>query len=208
MAILASTIISRMHNIFNNLLRRTKDLIIPARAYLATPIGKITLVNSVLFVHIFSCSWCGQQRGFPKSFSCNISPLNESTSHPTGSTLLSHMRSRIFLLSISVYLSLSRFQYAGTATFRQTGTGKIRQPICLGPLFGWSLCRLTCHELLHALWYNRNAQGRSRPLYLNFLLLHCSPKPKARSLYPYSTNSHVVPTRISHRLRGGFGLQL
>jgi hypothetical protein len=47
---LASTIISRMHNIFNNLLRRSKELLTPARAYLATPIGKITLLNSALFV--------------------------------------------------------------------------------------------------------------------------------------------------------------
>jgi hypothetical protein len=39
-----------MSNIFNNILRRTKDLITPARAYLATPIGKITLLNSALFV--------------------------------------------------------------------------------------------------------------------------------------------------------------
>jgi hypothetical protein len=149
---LPTTIISRMNNIFNNIRSRIATSVFhPFRTYLSTPIGKITILNSTLFVHLSPCSYCGRQRGCLKVSWSSTSPLNVSTSPQTGSTRLSLMPSRISPPCISVWHWLLSHQHVGSPTDGSTCAVDVWKTVRMGALLGGGVRWFCEYELFDAL---------------------------------------------------------
>ena len=142
----------------NNFLRSimnaiNQNIAKPTIKYIKTPIGKIILFNSILFVHLSSCRLFGMLRGCLRNFLFNILPLRGTIFKTIGSTLHLPMLFLICRPCILVFMFLSRNQHACLALYRQQNTYDLRAQVCLASLFDRGHCWFSRYELFNALRY-------------------------------------------------------
>ena len=140
----------------NNFLRSmmnaiNQNIAKPTIKYIKTPIGKIILFNSILFVHLISCRLFGMLRGCHRNFLFSILPLRGTIFKTIDSTLHLPMLFLICRPCILVLMVLSRNQHACLALYRQQNTYGTRAQICLAALFDRGHCWFSCYELFNAL---------------------------------------------------------
>ena len=143
-----------MNNFLRNMMNAiNQNIAKPTIKYLKTPIGKIILFNSILFVHLSSCRLFGMLRGYQKNFLFSILPLKGTILKTIGSTLHLPMLFLICLPCILVLMFLSRSQHACLALYRQQNTYGTRAQVCLASLFDRGHRWFSCYELFNAIRY-------------------------------------------------------
>ena len=109
-----------MNNFLRNMMNAVNQNIAkPTIKYIKTPIGKIILFNSILFVHMSSCRLFGMLRGYLRNFLFSTLPLKGIILKTIGSIPHSLMLFLICLPCILVFMFLSRNQHACPALYRQ-----------------------------------------------------------------------------------------
>lgn len=117
-----------MRSFFNNFKSNFNHYVgTPFLKYLATPTGKITLINSLLLVHLLSFRYHGTLREFLRVFWLITSLLKERTSVIIDCTLYSLMLFLIFQHCILVFSRLFSNRHACFTHNRKTNCIKIRR---------------------------------------------------------------------------------